>query len=148
MDLLLTASIKASLQGTLTISSNSFLEEEIRSLGFSMTTMTSLEKASVQGSVSRDKNNKSIQSRKLVEVWECVWPCFKMTMMTSSVDADLEEAWVEALEEALGAAVCSSKCKWVEAVAAFRRFNQVLFLVVDQDLHQCQRKRIWKMERK
>lgn len=148
MDLLLMASIKASLQGTQTISSNSSLVEEIPSLGFSMMTMTFLEEASDQGSVSRDKNHKNNQSRKLEEVWGCVWPCLKMMMMTSSVDADSEEAWVEASEEALGAAVCSNKCKWVEAVAGFRRFNQVLFLVVDQDLHQCQRKRIWKMERK
>ena len=138
MDLLLTASIKASLQGTLTISSNSFLEEEIRSLGFSMTMMTSLEEASVQGLVSKGKN-RSIQSKNLEEAWECVWECLKMMMMTSSVTD---------LDKVLGAAACSSKCKWEEVVAGFRQCPQVLSLVEDQDLNQFQHKLTWRMERK
>jgi len=113
------------------------LEEEIHSLGFSMMTMTSLAEASGQVSASKDKS-KIIQSRKVEEAWECVWGCLKM-MMTSSVTV---------LEEALGAAVCFSKCKWVEAAVGFRHFHQVRFLAAGQDLHRFPHKRIWKMERK
>lgn len=137
MDLLLTANIEASLQGTQTIFSNSFLGEEIPSPGFSMTMMTSLEEASVQSLASKGKN-RSIKSRKVEVAWECVWECLKM-MMTSSV-ADLEEV--------SGAAACSSKCKWGEAVAGFQQCLQVLFLAEDQDLNQFQHKRIWRMEKK